>query len=115
MDGKLRAGRSEMTVVRQERDGELLWFSNSLLTFKATSAEPGGAFVLLEMLSRRGKTTPLHRHPNEDESFYVLDGELLLHMDGDELTAGPGAFVSIPRGTVHAFIVVSETARFLTL
>ena len=104
-----------MTVVREERDGELLWFNNSLITFKATSAETDGAFVLFEMLSRRDKATPLHRHPTEDESFYVLEGELLLHVDGRELTAGPGAFVAIPRGTPHAFTVTSETARVLTL
>ena len=104
-----------MTVVRDEREGELLWFNNSLITFKATSAETDGAFVLFEMLSRRGKATPLHLHPSEDETFYVLEGELLVHDDGNELSAGPGAFVSIPRGTPHAFTVSSETARFLTL
>lgn len=104
-----------MTVMREERDGELLWFNNSLITFKATSAETDGAFVLFEMLSRRGKATPLHRHPGEDESFYVFDGELLAHVDGREVSAGPGAFLSIPRGTPHAFVVASETVRFLTL
>ena len=104
-----------MTVVREDREGELLWFNNSLLTFKARSADTGGAFVLFEMLSRRGKATPLHLHPSEDESFYVLEGELLVHDDGREVAAAEGAFVSIPRGTPHAFTVTSETARFLTL
>jgi quercetin dioxygenase-like cupin family protein len=104
-----------MTVVRDDHEGELLWFTNSLITFKATSADSGGAFLLFEMLSPRGKATPLHVHPGEDESFYVLEGELLVHDDGRELTAGEGAFVTIPRGTPHAFTVTSETARFLVL
>jgi quercetin dioxygenase-like cupin family protein len=104
-----------MTIVRDNHEGDLLWFTSSLITFKATSADTGGAFVLFEMLAPRGKATPLHRHPNEDESFYVLDGELLAHVEGRELRAGPGGFVSFPRGTVHAFTVTSETARFLTL
>jgi quercetin dioxygenase-like cupin family protein len=104
-----------MTLVRTRDEGDLLWFNESLLTFKARSAETGGAFVLFEMLSPRGKATPLHLHPTEDESFYVLDGELLAHVDGNEVRAPAGSFISFPRGTVHAFTVVSETARFLTL
>jgi quercetin dioxygenase-like cupin family protein len=104
-----------MTIARTPQQGDRLWFNSSLLTFKATSAETGGAFVLFEMVSPRGKATPLHLHPTEDESFYVIEGELLAHVDGRELTAGPGGFVSFPRGTPHAFTIVSETARFLTL
>jgi quercetin dioxygenase-like cupin family protein len=104
-----------MTLVRDTHEGDLVWFTSSLITFKATSAETGGGFVLFEMLAPRGKATPLHLHPNEDESFYVLEGELLAHVDGREVRAGQGAFVSFPRGTPHAFTVTSETARFLTL
>lgn len=104
-----------MTLIRTHDEGDQLWFSASLLTFKARSAETGGAFLLFEMLSRRGKATPLHVHPDEDESFYVLDGELLMHVEGSERRAPAGSFVSVPRGTVHAFTVVSETARFLTM
>jgi quercetin dioxygenase-like cupin family protein len=104
-----------MTIVRATNEGDLLWFNSSLITFKARSADTGGAFVLFEMLAPRGKATPLHLHPNEDESFYVLEGELLANVDGREVRAGAGGFVSFPRGTPHAFVVVSETARFLTL
>ena len=106
---------SNQPISRASGDGEALWFNNSLLTFKATSAETGGAFVLFEMQSRRGKATPLHLHPDQDETFYVLDGELRVHVDGREVRAEPGGFVSIPRGVVHAFTVSSETASFLTL
>lgn len=104
-----------MTVVREASEGELLWFGGSLMTIKAGSAATGGAFLLFELLSGRGKVTPLHVHPSEDESFFVLEGELLVHDDGRELRAGAGDFVSIPRGTPHAFMVTSEVARYLTL
>ncbi|HVE68607.1 MAG TPA: quercetin 2,3-dioxygenase [Solirubrobacteraceae bacterium] len=102
-------------IVRGPADGDDLWFANSLLTIKASSRETGGAFLLLELRSPRGKTTPLHAHPDEDESFYVLDGELIVHIDGEEHRGGPGAFVSVPRGTPHAFLVTSETAHFLVV
>jgi quercetin dioxygenase-like cupin family protein len=104
-----------MTVVRAAQEGEQLWFGGSLMTLKAGHADTGGAFIMFEMLSGRGKVTPLHLHPTEDESFYVLEGRLLVHDDGREVHANAGDFVSIPRGTPHAFMVTSEVARYLAL
>lgn len=53
--------------------------------------------------------------PNEDETFYVLEGDLPVHVDGEEITASAGSTVYIPRGTPHSFRVDSETARLLVL
>lgn len=99
-------------ITRSAEDGESIWFAQSLLSFKATSAETNGSLTMLEFLSPRGKVTPLHLHDHE-ESFRILDGELLLHVDGVERRAGAGDFASVPRGVPHAFMVVSETARYL--
>jgi quercetin dioxygenase-like cupin family protein len=93
--------------------GEALWFNNDLLIFKATGADTGGAFLLVEELARRGKVTPLHSHPAEDESFYVLEGEALLHLDGENQRLAAGAFVCVPRGVPHAYVITSEVARSL--
>jgi quercetin dioxygenase-like cupin family protein len=102
-------------VVREHGQGEALWFNNDLLTFKATGAETNGDFVLVEELARRGKVTPLHLHPDEAESFYVLEGELLLHVDGSERSLEAGGFAAVPPGVPHAYLVTSETARTLLL
>lgn len=42
-----------------------------------------------------------HRHDDEDELFYVVDGKLLLDVDGEthELSSGQGYVV--PKGVVH--------------
>ena len=96
-------------------EGEALWFNNDLLTFKATGAQTGGAFLAIEEVARRGKVTPLHAHPEEDETFYMLDGEAVFHLDGSDRTLGAGAFVSIPPGVPHAYLVTSEVARSLIL
>src|SRR3954468_4655768 len=98
-------------IVRDPEQGDALWFNNDLLTFKATGAETNGAFVLVEELARRGKVTPLHLHPDEDESFYVLEGEVLLHVDGSERSLEAGGFASVPRGVPHAYLVTSDLAR----
>jgi Cupin domain len=59
--------------------------------------------------------TPLHIHPESDETMYVLEGEILFHMDGDEHRVGTGGLAVAPRGVPHAFMVVSEVARMLCL
>ena len=46
---------------------------------------------------------PLHVHEETDEAFYVLDGELLFHVDGRDIAAGAGAWVTLARGSLHHF------------
>jgi quercetin dioxygenase-like cupin family protein len=103
-------------IIRNEGDGEKLWFAGGgVFTMKASAEDTGGAFVLFEDDVVRGKATPLHLHPNEDETIYVLEGELLVDMDGAQRRVGRhGVFVA-PRGVPHAFLVTSETARLLCL
>lgn len=101
-------------VIRQEGEGEQLWFAGGgLFTMKATPEETNGTFALHEDREVRGKSTPLHRHPHDDEALYVLEGEILVHNDGDEHLIGEGGVFVAPRGVPHAFLVTSETARLL--
>jgi quercetin dioxygenase-like cupin family protein len=101
---------------RAESDGEKRWFyGGGVHTWKATSKDTGGAFLLFEMRMDQGKLTPLHTHPESDETMYVLEGEILMHMDGQEHHVGVGGLAVAPRGVPHAFLVVSESARLLCL
>jgi quercetin dioxygenase-like cupin family protein len=103
-------------TVRADGEGEEAWFyGGGIHTWLATSAETGGRFLLFEALTTRGKVTPLHSHPEVDETLYVLEGEILLHIAGDEQPLGPRGVVVFPRGVPHAFMVVSEMARILCL
>src|SRR4051794_34475491 len=104
---------SAISAVTPQEAGESLWFGGGLVTFKVTSEQSGGVLCMFEHAASRGKTTPLHLHTDHDETVYVFEGELLLHIDGVEYTAGPGAVVWVPRGTPHALLVTSELARSL--
>jgi quercetin dioxygenase-like cupin family protein len=105
-----------VSIVRAEGEGEKLWFyGGGIHTWLATSAETGGAFLLFDDVMTRGKTTPLHSHPQVDETLYVLEGEILVHVDGREQRLGIGSMAMVPRGVPHAFLVTSESARLLTL
>jgi quercetin dioxygenase-like cupin family protein len=102
--------------VLADGEGEALWFFGSLILFKATAAQTGGHFCLVEQYGPRGMATPLHRQPAAEETFTVLEGQLRFFLaGGDPIMAGPGATVYIPAGTAHAFDVQSESARWLDL
>ncbi len=96
-------------------EGEALWYDSGLMTVKASTAQSSGDLFLFEMQTQRGKMTPLHIHPGEEEMFYVLEGEILTHTDGVEQEYGAGSFIVTPRGVPHAFAVVSPTVRVLCL
>lgn len=105
-----------VSIVRADGEGEHRRFwGGGLLTMKASAEETGGAFLLFEDLMAQGKTTPLHLHTNEDEALYVLEGEILVHIDGTDHPVGPNGLAVAPRGVPHAFLVTSPTARVLTL
>ncbi len=103
-------------VVRVAGEGEKLWFyGGGVHTWLATNKETGGSFLLFDDVLTMGKTTPLHSHPEVDETLYVLEGEILVHVDGREHKLDKGGLAMVPRAIPHAFLVTSETARVLTL
>ena len=50
-----------------------------------------------------GGGPPPHIHRNEDETFYIVEGQIDFLLGDETVTGGPGDFVNVPRGTVHRF------------
>ena len=101
---------------RNEGEAEKLWFhGGGVHTWKVTADETDGTIGLFEDTMERGKSTPLHHHPDSDELVYVLEGELLTHAEEGPRTVGKGGVLFHPRGTPHGFIVTSESARILLI
>lgn len=103
------------TIVRHRDEGDARWFLNGLVTTKATAAETGGAFTIQEHLVTAAANPPHHVHTTEEESFYVLDGEVELEVDGLSTLVSAGGFALAPRGTLHTYRVLSDTARMLVI
>jgi quercetin dioxygenase-like cupin family protein len=102
-------------LVRNADEAERRWFyGGGLHEWKVTSADSAGTFLLFEDTMDHGKRTPLHTHP-VDETMYVLDGQLTVHVAGVDHTVSRGGVVIAPRGVPHAFLVTSPTARVLWL
>src|SRR5256712_3908771 len=100
-------------VALHKDEGEALWFLGVLATIKASSETTDGRVAVIEHLAPQGSGSPLHVHHNEDEWFYVTEGELTFWVGGERIEAKAGSFVYGPREIPHTFVVASPQARFL--
>ncbi len=76
----------------------------STMLFKALAAQDDGDFSLMERtLPPGGRRPPPHRHTNCSEAFFVLDGQVLVTLDGHDMALDREQFLLVPRGTAHTF------------
>jgi quercetin dioxygenase-like cupin family protein len=73
---------------------------NDLAVFEQTGLTPNGG-------------PPLHLHPNQDEWFYVIDGEYLFQVGEDKYQMKPGDTIFLPRNVQHAFIQLTEKGKMI--
>ena len=112
-----------MTAVVHERttdaycvgkdEGEAHWLLGMLEIVKIGGAETNGQFGLLEITVRAGDGSPWHVHPEEDEWFYVLEGEFTVFVGDRRFTLTPGSFAFGPKGVPHTFYGETDGARAL--
>ena len=100
-------------IALEPGEGESLWFLGVLATIKCSGETTGGRVAVIDHLAPQGFGSPLHVHRNEDEWFYVTEGELTFWVAGEVITAPAGSFVYGPRDIPHTFVVSSPQARFL--
>ena len=91
------------------------WYSGHLLTFLATGEDTRGRFALIEVVGRKGNVPPPHIHHREDETFYILEGEMTASVCGQTIKGTPGTVIFLPRNVVHSFEIESEQMRMLVL
>jgi quercetin dioxygenase-like cupin family protein len=78
--------------------------SGEQITIRATAADTGGRVLEWELvLAPGGKVPSSHAHPEQEECFTVLAGQMRFRVAGRRVIAGPGDTVRIPPGTVHHF------------
>ena len=86
--------------------------------WKFTKAHGLGAYSLAELSAsepRPGWPAPGHIHTREDESWYVIEGELEFQVGDQEAVAGPGTLVYAPRDLPHRYRVSKAPARWLLM
>src|SRR5262245_23145884 len=91
------------TGVLKAGQGKAYWVVGDLYTVLASGEDTGGAYALIHAAVPPGGGPPPHIHRREDEAFYVLEGDLAFQADGQALSAAAGAWVTLPRGSLHTF------------
>jgi quercetin dioxygenase-like cupin family protein len=76
---------------------------------KFTSSDTNGLFTLTEQFNSPGTGIPLHRHTREDETFWVLEGQVEFVVADTTTIVEPGGVIYAPRGVSHSFRAVSAT------
>ena len=113
MEGLVEHGAPFVT---HEGEGEATWFLHNRMTIKAPAEVTGGAYGLVESWIAAGASPPLHVHRREDEAFWVLEGRVRFRCGDEDIEAGRGSFVFLPRDVPHTFIVEGDTpAHVLTI
>ena len=69
----------------------------------ALGRQTGGVYTLHEIRVSPNNGPPPHIHSREDESFFVLEGEVDFQIGDEKITAQPGTFIQGPRGIAHSF------------
>ena len=97
-------------------DGEAFWFAGQLATIKIGGTETQGRWTLVEFEGPPGNGPPLHVHHNDNESFYVIEGEITFYVGDAVIDARAGSFALAPRGVPHTFVIGGQTpARYLVV
>jgi quercetin dioxygenase-like cupin family protein len=90
-----------------------VWWKTGRITVKAGPDETGGAFSQFVVDDPRGSGPPLHVHHNEDETFYVLEGQVTIFVGDERIDLEAGDYCFGPRDVPHAYLIRSERARML--
>ena len=69
--------------------------------------QTAGQFCLLENKSGGNTRTPIHVHANDDETVYVIEGELTAVIDGRPRRLAAGESIFLPRGIPHQLVNMS--------
>ncbi|HEV3472842.1 MAG TPA: cupin domain-containing protein [Actinomycetota bacterium] len=94
--------------------GERLQFGGIEIRVRVSESSTGRAYSIIEEVDP--VDTPLHVHQNEDELWYILEGQHVIQVGDEEFPVGPGDIAFAPRGVPHSQRrVVERTGRFLVV
>ena len=103
---------SDRVVVVRPGDGRRV----GNVEFLARSADTPRFNLAVVTIQPRREGPPAHAHADEDDAFYMLEGELVFGVEAVEIIAGPGTFVLVPPGLRHTFVNRTDAiARFLNV
>jgi quercetin dioxygenase-like cupin family protein len=95
-------------ILKQPGQGSSYWVLGDLYTFKSVGEETGKAYALVEIIMQPQSGTPPHIHSQEDEAFYIQEGELEFQLDERMRVVTSGTFLHSPKGQLHRFTNIGK-------
>ena len=92
-----------MPTVKKPGEGRTVAVVGDVYRFLAMGEDTNGKYAMWEALVPPGGGPPPHVHSREEESFFILDGEITFTIDGKPLVATAGMFANMPVGVPHSF------------
>ncbi|MBA4187636.1 MAG: cupin domain-containing protein [Planctomycetaceae bacterium] len=90
-------------TIRKPSEGRTIAVVGDVYRFLATGEDTNGKYCMWEAIVPPGGGPPPHVHSREEESFYVLEGEITFQIGDSRLVASAGMFANMPVGTPHSF------------
>jgi len=92
----------------EDRLGERHVIGVSSTAFKVLTGDSAGALFVMEHASRKKGGPPRHLHHNENEWFYVMEGEYIAEIGSQRFQLKPGDSILGPREVPHTWAYVGE-------
>ena len=90
-------------TMRHPGEGRTIGVVGDVYRFLATGEETGGKYAMWEAIVPPGGGPPPHIHSREEESFYILEGEISFLIGDQRIVATAGMFANMPVGCLHSF------------
>jgi len=90
-------------TLRQPNEGQTIAIVGDVYRFMATGDDTDGKYATFEAVVRPCGGPPPHIHSREEESFYVLEGEITFQVGDERIVAKAGTFANMPVGSLHSF------------
>jgi len=90
-------------TIRKSNEGRTIAVVGDVYRFMATGEDTNGKYAMWEAIVPPGGGPPPHVHSKEEESFYVLEGEITFQIGEKRVVATAGMFANMPVGTPHSF------------
>ena len=90
-------------TLRKPNEGRTIAVVGDIYRFLATGEETDGNYAMWEAIVPPGGGPPPHIHSREEESFFILEGEITFQVGDEKIVATAGTFANMPVGSLHSF------------
>jgi quercetin dioxygenase-like cupin family protein len=98
----------KVTVGKDRFDKPISLFEGDTFYTKVSTTDTEGDIYMFESTRVKKGGPPLHYHPNQDEWWYILEGEFLFKVGEESFTAKKGDSIFGPRNVPHAFAKTND-------